>query len=115
MSNTLGREKGATLGPAEVSSLIHREIGNRWDRTNAHGVDLGRCLVLPEKRTYVLDGGESDEFWLVLEEDPVGHSGYQIVFDEELGLFGLAMANLDGHPDLVIGLYGTFLQTLEAM
>lgn len=52
--------------------------------------------------------------WLVLEEMPEDKSRYKIVFAEQSGMFGLATDNIHGR-DVFLGLYGTFLETLESM
>jgi len=99
----------------QISSIIAKEIGGKWDQSNAHGVDLHTCLIKPEKRIYA-DGisGKTVELWLVLEEDPKGRKGYKIVFDEDKGWFGLAMTQKNG-PEMFLGYYGTFMETLEGM
>ena len=96
---------------AELSALLESEIDGNWSLSNAHGVDLRRCLVEPQKRMYrdSMDGASRLQLWLVLEEDPASHSGYEIVFDDQSMTFGLATG------DLFLGLYGTFLETLENM
>ena len=101
---------------SEISELIEREIGGNWSLSNAHGVDLRRCLVEPTKRVYEdsFRRGEMIELWLVLEEVPEDQSGYKIVFDEGSQMFGLATSNVAG-PDVFLGYYGSFLETLEAM
>jgi hypothetical protein len=71
--------------------------------------------VTPEKRTYINGmNGEKIELWLVLEEDPKERKGYKIIFDETQGIFGLATTQ-QGGPDVFIGIYGTFMETLESM
>lgn len=104
------------MGAGEISELIEREVGGDWSLSNAHGVDLRRCLVAPTKRLYEdsFRRGEMIELWLVLEEVPEDRSGYKIVFDEGSRTFGLATGNVAG-PDVFLGYYGSFLKTLEAM
>ncbi len=99
----------------EVTQKIEKEINGQWLLSNAHGVDLRRCLVNPIKKTYQdIASDDSIELWLILEENPETHSGYKIVMDEETGDFGLAIIS-DKNEDIFIGFYGTFLETLEAM
>lgn len=99
----------------EVTAIINAEIGENWNQSNAHGVDLHTCILPPEKKTFTdVTSGKVCELWLVLEEDPKERKGYKIVFDDAKGLFGLATAQIDG-PDLFLGLYGSFLETLESM
>ena len=101
---------------SEVSEIIEREINGNWSLSNAHGVDLKRCLVPPIKLTYddSFKEDETIELWLVLEEIPEDKSGYKIVYDERSGMFGLATRGAHAQ-DVFIGFYGTFLETLEGM
>lgn len=101
---------------SEVSELIEREINGDWSLSNAHGVDLRRCLVAPTVRVYedCLRDGETLELWLVLEETPEDESGYKIVFNEKSGAFGLAMRDVHDR-DIYLGPHGTFLATLAGM
>jgi len=98
----------------EVRALVESAIGDDWSVSNAHGVDLRTCLVQPVLGTYPEDGGGEIDLWLVLEEDPVSHGGYKIVFDEAHDRFGLA-TRLQGGGDLYLGAYGDFMTTLDAM
>jgi hypothetical protein len=34
---------------SEIRQLVEAEIAGDWSRTNAHGVDLGKCLVEPRR------------------------------------------------------------------
>src|SRR5688500_5472076 len=101
---------------SEVSKVIEQEINGNWSISNAHGVDLERCLVQPTKQIYEdgLNKNETLELWLVLEEVPEDKSGYKIVFDETSCMFGLATSGFHKH-DCFLGFYGTFLDTLESM
>jgi len=101
---------------SEVSAIIEHEIAGKWSLSNAHGVDLRRCLVPPTRQLYedsFKEGGRI-ELWLVLEEIPEDKSGYKIVFDEGSRMFGLAIEGAHKH-NLFIGFYGTFLETLAGM
>ena len=103
------------MQPSEIQKIIEAEIAGNWDRWNPHGVKLRTCLVTPEKKTYGLHGGGTQELWLVLEENPETHFGYRIVFDEQTGKFGLAMDQMSDPVDFYLGPYGSFLTTLDAM
>jgi hypothetical protein len=101
---------------AQVKARIIAEIGDKWDFKNAHGVDLRTCLVEPELRDYY-DHNQTEppeKLWLVLEEDPAQHRGYSIIFDEHENMFGLAIKT-QAQKGMCIGLYGSFMETLEAM
>jgi hypothetical protein len=112
----------------DVWKKVEAEIAGNWERSNAHGVDLRKCVVRPPvsneyQESFVLShkidaqgrkvvdrwGERPRNLWLVLEEHPGTKSGYAIVYREETDVFGLALAGA------VVGYYGTFLETLEAM
>lgn len=99
---------------AEVKAVVLSEIGDQWQHTNLHHVSLRECLIEPERVTFVDVRTEKPfEAWLVLREFPSGN-GYAVVYDECSGSFGLAQFADDYEPCL-IGLYGNFFTTLEAM
>lgn len=102
----------------EVRAIIEAEIGGDWSQSNAHGVDLRKCLVQPRKavcrNTFPkLEGGKSLPLWIVLEEKPGTRDGYLIVFDERRGVFGLGDWN--GDTPVFLGFHGTFLNALQSM
>ena len=104
------------MTPDEVAGVILDEIATGRTVSDAHGVDLRRCLVTPPRKRVYLDSFDEDaptELWLVLEENPDDHSGYEIVYDDIRNTFGLAITTKDA--PVFIGYYGTFLNTLEAM
>jgi hypothetical protein len=101
----------------DVRQIMEREIGKEWSRTNAHGCDLRHCLVNPQMREFENCGrpgaGGKIGLWLILEENPGARDGYQIVFEESSGEFGLACPGFDG--PIFLGRYGSFLCAFEAM
>ncbi len=106
------------MNAAEVRKIVEAEIGGDRSMSNAHGVDLRRCLVQPRKvacrNTFPrLEGGRPIELWIVLEETPGRRDGYLIVFDERKRVFGLA--DWDGDTPVFIGFYGSFINTLQGM
>jgi hypothetical protein len=105
-----------TMTSQEVRKRIEDEIGEDWAASNAHGVDLRRCLVTPQKVIYQDSGheGQAIELRLVLEEDRAGRRGYEIVYDENTEEFGLALHD-DKGTGVFLGYYGTFLDTLYGM
>jgi hypothetical protein len=107
----------------EVKQLIEDQVAGRSTGTQAHGVDLRLCLVSPtliQVISRAVDNGKIqdavEQVWLVLEEKPLERDGYKIVFDEKMGMFGLASKGFthDAHP-VLCGLYGDFMTTLDAM
>jgi hypothetical protein len=112
------------MTPEAVRELIEKEIGGDWSLSNLHGCDLKRCLVPPELREYddcgfgrpFADPPPAIRLWLVLEEVPEERNGYKIVYDEESGMFGLAVPPVPGKcRDVFIGFYGDFLETYRNM
>jgi hypothetical protein len=86
----------------KVRQRVQSEIGDRT--TNRFGWEFRRFLLpVPELRSY---GG--DMLWTVLVEQGTGE-GYHIVFDADMEKFGLA------HSGTCVGLYGGFMETLDAM
>jgi|HubBroStandDraft_6_1064221.scaffolds.fasta_scaffold1744531_1 hypothetical protein len=111
------------MNSEDLSVLVLGQIAGRESLPNYHGVDLGRCLVPPRRMQVinrsVRDGmceDSTETVWLVLEEDPDKGDGYKIVFNEQIGMFGLAIRGFesDAHP-VLCGYYGDFPTTLEAM
>ena len=109
------------MSPEQLRLKIEAEIGGDWTRSNAHGLDLKRCLLRePVLRPYhdsFYDPLKPEapgnrpvaHLWLVLEDDPVGKDGYEIVYDDHDDLFGLAVGGM------FIGYHGNFVDTLDAM
>jgi hypothetical protein len=103
---------------AEVRAIIRAEVGGDWSQSNAHGIDLRKCLVEPRKvachNTFPkLNGGKLLQLWIVLEETPGKTDGYLIVFDEGQRVFGLA--DWAGDTLVFLGFHGSFLNTLQGM
>jgi hypothetical protein len=74
----------------QVWAIVQSEIGDQWDRSNLHGVQLRRCLITPEKVHGVDVEGENEvDVWLVLIENPEDYLGYGVAYDEKAGKFGL--------------------------
>ncbi len=99
----------------EITQLIEAEIADDWTRSNANGVDLRKCLVEPTRQEFEdsFDPSRKITLWLVLEEDPETRNGYMIVFGEDEKMFGLAIQLIK--TETFLGLYGSFIETLECM
>ncbi len=109
------------MNEKEVSALVEKQLAGRWNQTNFHGVDLKLSLVPPVKIPVILpkviDGKKIEEIietWLVLEENPETKDGYKIIYDETESIFGLAVNGKEQRL-VVIGFYGDFWTTFEAM
>ncbi len=104
----------------EIANIIKTEISeDQFD--NWHGIskdNLAEFLITPTRKQYF--DSWTDKLvtkWLVLDESPNEKDGYQIVFDEETKLFGLATKS-SKHSDTIgthIGDYGSFIDTLNGM
>jgi len=86
-------------------------IGDGWEKTNAHGVDLRERLIEPElvKHDNKVERQSDDEpefiyLWVVLREWPDGKRGYSIVCDSAVQNFGLALAGLN--MPILLGWHG---------
>lgn len=108
---------------ADIERLVHDAIGDSWDVTNLHGVDLRRALVHPRSikiiERHVRAGEAHDEVidvWLVLIEKPESGEGYRIVADTDGRTFGLASEGFPKDEHLVLcGWYGDFMATFRGM
>jgi hypothetical protein len=119
-------EEVLRLVEGEISGLLPSE----WSLTPAQRLELRKGLLPPQLRNYYDCGDASPEdppaiirLWLVSE----GLSGCNIVYGEDAGMFGLAVAGrspLEVSPeyfsnltqpesgvDTFIGYYGGFLET----
>ncbi len=110
------------MTPEALSKIIEAEISGDWTLSNAHDVDLEKCLIPPERRVFADSMGEDADMvtlWVVLQEDPEHNSGYMIVYGEAEKMFGLATILIDesggGKTPTFLGYYGSFLETLDGM
>lgn len=106
---------------SEIEKLVRDSIGDAWDATNAHKVNLRKALVTPRPikliQRLVRKGKLKDSVidgWLVLIEDAEG--GYRIVADQDGQHFGLASEGSANDKHLVLcGWYGDFMSTFKSM
>lgn len=100
---------------ARIKEIINDSLKSEPDMKNVDGLDLTECLIEPLKQKYKdsNDATEVYELWTVFEEKKDG-SGYKIYYDEESGLFGLAVQS-DGEELIAIAEYGDFLNTVYAL
>ncbi|NBU21252.1 hypothetical protein EBS43_07570 [bacterium] len=100
----------------QIKNIIQAELKRNLEISNLHGVDLKRCLVEPYQEIFENSFNESElmALYVVLKEDPVNDSGYQIVYDSQRGKFELSIAG-KGIYRVFLGYYGSFLETLEGM
>jgi hypothetical protein len=114
---------GQALDEEQVRALVEFQIGDARDATNLHRVDLRTALVPPRRITVIERLVRDDEFddrltevWLVLVEGSETEDGYRIVTALDGSSFGLACAGLTHDEHLVlVGWYGDFMETFEAM
>lgn len=111
------------MNAAEIERLVHLSIGDLWDATNHHGVDLRKAVVAPRLikviKRHVHDGKFHDELldvWLVLIENPESGEGYRIVAEADGQSFGLASEGFARDEHLVLcGWYGDFWTAFKGM
>lgn len=90
--------------------------------SNFHGLtsqNWEKGLMEPSCRSYSRTwDSEINNYWVVFDEipDDIVH-GYQVVYDEQTDLFGLAVKGSIGFEGkgTVIGFYGSFLDAIENM
>ena len=107
----------------DILKIIRSQIGDRWETTNWHEVNLQKSLVHP-KLISVIDrqvrnGEIQDQIingWLVLVENPESQSGLRIVANQDGTNFGLAQGKFPSDQPLIIfGWYGDFLSAFTSM
>ncbi len=111
------------MNAVQARKLVESQIGNNWETTNHHGVDLRLALVDPLQITViersVRKGQLHDRLlkvWLVLIEMPETRSAYRIVLNDEGTTFGLASEGFPEDKHLVLcGWYGDFMTTFHGM
>ena len=104
------------MNASELRKQIEAEIGNDWSRTNLHNVDLRASLLSEPRKIIVVDasGERIIPVWLVLEECPEANTGYGVVYSEEDAAFGLVQF-AEGYEACLFGIYGSFINTFDAM
>jgi hypothetical protein len=111
------------MTPQELEQIIQREIAENHGALSIPGANLNASLVTPYKiqatNRIVKDGqifNDLEEVWVVWEETPGEVIGYKIYYDESVYEFGLLSNGLasDQYP-IILGAYGSFLETLRSM
>jgi hypothetical protein len=92
-------------------------------------VDQGKVSLAPHLRAWAeahlvnprtievctdLNTGCTDHVWLVTDHTGRKDSGYRVVYDSDMDMFGLETQIQDG-PSYLLGLIGTFAETIESM
>ena len=107
----------------EVHQIIISDLDNKCIQS-MHGIQMENIkefLIFPNIKKYVIAiNRKIEKFWLVFDESPEDEiKGYQIVFDEEENLFGLASKTNkiieNTSIGVVLGLYGSFVEALNNM
>lgn len=109
------------MNPDQVRRLIETQVGDDWEISNHHHVDLRRALITPRRIGGIVPTVRDGEVayqkcsvWLVLLEE--AEDGYRIVMKEDEPVFGLACKGFPTDDSLVvIGWYGDFVTTFLAM
>src|SRR5215217_3942659 len=104
----------------ELKEAIFDEVNER-DINSWHGItkdNIDQLLVEPTVIELMDVLGQRNEYWLVLDEQPGDLvNGYQVVYDEREDMFGLATKTTVESKEigLLVGLYGSFIDTLDNM
>jgi len=99
----------------EISQLIDSDIASNRETLSWFGRPLAECRLTPILLEFT-DSFNNDDpimLWLVFEEDPISKQGYKIVYSEDANEFGLAVQG--EKAGVLIGIYGSFVDTLNAM
>ena len=109
-------DERTVVNPSDLRRKIEAEIGSDWSRTNLHSVDLRTALLGEPKIITVLDaaGEKAIQVWLVLEECPGTNAGYGVVYSEQDAAYGLIQF-AEGYEPCLFGIYGSFINTFDAM
>lgn len=108
------------MTPAELKEAIFDELNER-EINSWHGItkdNVGHLLVKPIVIELVDVSGQRNKYWLVLDEQPGDlENGYQVVYDEQEDMFGLATKTTpeSKHTGFLVGLYGSFVDALDNM
>jgi len=105
---------------ADVERMVDAELRDLAALKSSHGIDASNIetlLLRPPRRAAFHDAyGAALALWIVLDEVPGSATeGYLVVYDEEEKLFGLGVKSRTGAPPCCIGLYGSFINTLNGM
>jgi hypothetical protein len=101
--------------PQNLARIIEDDLAHAGPDFVWYGRPLGECLQVPIK-IRILNSHNNDaaeELWFVFEEGPKPGEGFKVVYDEGASMFGLAVNGIK--EPVLIGLYGGFVETLNAM
>ncbi len=103
---------------AQIKKTIEKEISESTI-DNWHGItkdNIKEHLVGPILEKYIdsMDENHIRELWTVLEEEPKTKAAYTIYFDPDEKEFGLGL-NTKDNTKVFLGIYGSFITTLNAM
>jgi hypothetical protein len=105
---------------ADVGAIVEAELSGDRARFNALGVDRRGFVIPPRQAACRIPplppnqgADQARELWIVFEERSGTKDGYLVIFDEQERDFGLAVWGED--VPVLIGFYGSFLDTLEGM
>jgi len=104
----------------KLKEAIFDEVNERniksWHGITKDNVD--QLLVEPRVIELVDVLGQRNQYWLVFDEQPGDlKNGYQVVYDEREDMFGLATKTTTENKEIgfLVGLYGSFVDTLDNM
>ena len=104
------------MNAQQVKQIVEAEIRGEWTRTNLHHVNLRVSLLeTPEMVTAIAAGSEQEvQVWLVLVECPGDTNTYGVAYSEQDSAFGLIQF-AEGYEPCLLGIYGGFWETFDAM
>jgi hypothetical protein len=103
------------MNAAELSRIIELDLACNASTLSWHGRPVAECLCPPERQVFLdsFNNNEPLHLWLVFNESLNTEEGYKVVYAENEELFGLAVPGTD--TPVFIGIYGSFVETLNSM
>ena len=102
---------------SRVRSRIDAEVRTGLASLDGHYRAWAEAHLVSPHRVMARISFESEtieSFWLVAAETGTDDSGYRIVYDTEMEMFGLT-TRVPGRGEVLIGLYGDFARTVIGM
>jgi hypothetical protein len=102
---------------SRILARIEEEVAAGLRGLNGHYRAWAEAHLVPPRPVTArisLDSDTVETFWLVAAETGTDDSGYRIVYDTEMDMFGL-ITRVPGRGDILLGLYGDFARTVIGM
>ena len=101
----------------KIKEIIREKVAAGLSKLPNHLKTWGELHLIEPKRITVYNSVKScgqDFAWLITDHNGIKDSGYRVVYNEELKMFGLIMNLTDGRI-YCLGYSGDFDQAIEGM